>query len=318
MIGEDRPHVLIVKAIAPGVLPLLEKDYRLHHLPSGPERRAFLRRVGLGIRGLVTDSGVGFDRDLLDALPNLEIAVVSGSHTDRADVAAARQRGIAVGCTPRASAKSVADLTFGQVLGLFRRVAAADRYVRGGQWQGSGPYPLTVQATGKRLGICGLGQVGREVVRRAVPFRMTVAYHGPRPKEDVPYPFHGDLASLAADVDVLVCTCPGGPGTRGLIGAGVLEALGREGYLVNVARGAVDEEALAAALEGGVIAGAALDVDDWEAEVSALLVNMENVILLPHLGSGAEETRQRQVDLTIANLAAYFAGEPLPTPVPEG
>jgi lactate dehydrogenase-like 2-hydroxyacid dehydrogenase len=202
------------------------------------------------------------------------------------------------------------------MLAVLRRVVEGDRYVRAGRWRKEGPMRLAACARGKRLGILGLGRIGKALARRAEALGMRVAYHGRRPQPDIAYPFHGDLVDLARDSDVLALTCPGGAETRGLVDAAVLEALGPAGYLVNVARGSVcDEPALVAALVEGRIAGAGLDVFADEPNVPEALLGLDNVVLQPHAASATDETRDAMAQLVVDNLAAHFAGKPLLTPV---
>jgi len=209
----------------------------------------------------------------------------------------------------------VADLAFGALVAVARRLAAADRFVRRGEWQ-KGGYPLTTRVSGKRLGIVGFGRIGQAVARRAGGFAMEVRYHSRRPLPDAAAGYVGALPDLAAWADFLAVCVPGGEATRHLISASVLAALGPEGYLVNVARGSVvDEEALVRALEQGKIAGAALDVFQCEPRVPAALIGMDNVVLLPHIASSTRETFAAMEELLLGNLSSFFATGKLLTPV---
>jgi lactate dehydrogenase-like 2-hydroxyacid dehydrogenase len=212
----------------------------------------------------------------------------------------------------------VADTALGLMLCAARQVPAADAYVRAGDWEARGPFPLQRKLSGARLGIVGLGRIGKAIAHRAEAFGMRIAYTARSRKAEVPYPFFPDPAALAAESDFLVVITPGGAGTRKLIDAAVLRALGPKGVLVNVARGSVvDEAALVEALQAGTVGGAALDVFEDEPRVPAALRALRHVVLAPHIGSGTHQTRQAMADLALANLRAHFAGEPLPSPVPE-
>ena len=214
------------------------------------------------------------------------------------------------------TANDVADLAFGLLLAVARRIAEGERFIRGGHWPGGG-MDYGTRVLGKRLGIVGLGAIGRTVAERAQGFKIDVAYHGPRRKPDVPHAYHADVIDLARAVDFLIVSCPGGPETAGMINRPVMEALGAKGILVNISRGSVvDEAALVEALSDGVLGGAGLDVFAEEPGVPEALMAMENVVLGPHVGSATPETRAAMTDLAIANMRAHLAGEPLLTPVP--
>ena len=209
---------------------------------------------------------------------------------------------------------AVAELCVGMLLGLLRRLPASDRFVREGKWP-HGTMPLGAGLSGKRVGIVGLGRIGKDIARRLEPFGVTLAYHG-RSDQHIGYRFEADLVQLATDSDVLIVAAPGGLDTDKLIDRTVLDALGTSGYLVNIARGSlVDEAALIDALERKTLGGAALDVFEQEPHADARLAVLENVLLAPHLGSATVETRQAMMDLVLENLRSHFAGRPLPTPV---
>jgi len=241
---------------------------------------------------------------------------VFGVGYDGVDVAAARERGIAVTHTPNVLNDEVADLAMALVLAVSRRLVEADRYVRTGAWA-KGPMPLARKVSGARMGIVGLGRIGNAIARRAEAFGMSIAYTARAEKADAPYPYFATAEALAREVDFLVVITPGGAATRKLIDAKVLAALGKKGYLVNVARGSVvDEPALVEALRAGTIAGAGLDVFENEPNVPAELLALDNVVLTPHVGSATWQTRQAMADLSFGNLQAHFAGKPLLSPVP--
>jgi lactate dehydrogenase-like 2-hydroxyacid dehydrogenase len=268
------------------------------------------------IRGLVSWARYAVTPEMMDRLPNLEILAGFGVGYDRYDLAAAKKRGIVVTNTPDVLTDDVADLAIGLTIATLRRIAALDRFVRAGRWAAGETPPLARKVAGKRLGIVGLGRIGRAIARRAEGFAMAIAYTGPRAYKDVPYRYVADLAGLARDSDVLVVACRADATNRHMIGADVLKALGPEGILVNIARGSlVDEVALVAALKGGGLGGAGLDVYAHEPRVHADLFGLDNVVLMPHIGSATEETRQAMADLVIANLEAHFAGRGPLTPV---
>jgi hydroxypyruvate reductase len=264
------------------------------------------------ITAVVTSAPVGVPADWLLQLPALKVVSSFGVGLDRLPLDAARAKGLPVGYTPDVLNDCVADLAMGLLIDGARRIAAADRFVRRGDWL-QGRYPLTTRVSGKRLGIVGLGRIGQAVARRAVGFDMDIAYTNRRPAEGMAWRHEPSLLALAEWADFLVLTVAGGAGTRHLVNAEVLRALGPKGLLVNVARGSVvDEAALIACLQSGELGGAALDVFDDEPRVPAALLAMDSVVLAPHMASGTHDTRQAMADLVLANLHAGLAGEPLP------
>jgi hydroxypyruvate reductase len=218
--------------------------------------------------------------------------------------------------TPDVLTDDVADMALGLMLATLRRLCVGDRFVRDGRWARKEALPLATKLTGKRLGILGLGRIGRAIARRAAAFDMVIAYTGRRAHDDVPYRFEPSLAALARDSDILVVAVAGGPDTRGLVDRDVLDALGPAGVLVNIARGTVvDEPALVEALRQGRLGGAGLDVFENEPHVPEALFGLEQVVLQPHQASATHETREAMGRLVLDNLAAHFAGRPLPTAV---
>jgi hydroxypyruvate reductase len=237
---------------------------------------------------------------------------------DRVDVPAALERRIPVTHTPGVLNDEVADLAIGLMLSIARHIPQADKYTRAGRWGTDGPVPLSRKVSGARLGIVGLGRIGQAIALRAAAFGMSIAYNTRSEKKDFAYRFYPTAQALAAAVDFMIVITPGGAATRHLIDARVLAALGSKGYLINVARGSVvDEAALVDALRKGVIAGAALDVFENEPYPSEALLSMDNVVLTPHIASGTRETRQAMADLALGNLQAHFSGAKLLSPVPE-
>lgn len=218
--------------------------------------------------------------------------------------------------TPEVLNDAMAEITLGLMVALCRRLVQADAHVRAGRWAGGEKLGLTGELTGRTVGILGLGRIGREIARRAQAMKMQVVYHGRNRQPDQPYPYYAEPVAMARDVDWLVVVTPGSAETKGLVDRAVLEALGPEGNLVNVARGSVvDEAALVELLVSGGLGGAALDVFADAPHVPEALVGLDNVVLSPHQGSATRKTREAMADLVVRNLAAHFAGDPLPTPV---
>ena len=244
---------------------------------------------------------------MIEALPKLEIISCFSAGVDNIDLEAAAERGIPVTATSDALADDVADLAIAHCLLLLRRLNPADRFVRDGKWK-AGEFPLARSLRGKRLGIVGMGTIGAAIARRAEAMAMTVHYTSRSQKPTLPHEYHDSAAVLAAACDVLVVCCPATPETFHLIDAGVLEALGPQGYLVNIARGSVvDEAALVDALQAGTIAGAGLDVFEDEPNPLPALMSMDNVSLSPHIGSGTDETRAAMGQSMIDSLVKHFS-----------
>jgi len=294
----------------------LERDFALHRLPASADAQpAFLKPLADRLRLVQTTGTAGCSAAVIDALPKLEIIACVGVGVDAIDLARAKARGIKVTNTPDVLNDCVADLAIGLMIAVSRRLAVGDRYVRDGKWL-KGGLPIASRVARKRLGILGLGKIGKAIAKRAAAFDMEISYHGRTRQADVPYRHYADLAEMAGDVDFLVVICPGGAATRNLVNDKVIRALGRKGILVNVARGSVvDEPALVKALQDGALGGAGLDVFAAEPKVPPELFAMENVVLEPHIGSATTETRLDMGNLAIANLRAHLAGKPLLTPV---
>ncbi|MBH0239482.1 2-hydroxyacid dehydrogenase [Methylobrevis albus] len=306
---------LVVQPILPDQMAALDRTYRLHRYDSAPDKAELLRGVGDRIRAVVTTGGRGFTAELLARLPALEIVASSGVGTDTIAVDACKARGVAVTNTPDVLNDDVADLGIGLVIAAMREMPKGHDYVRSGDWGRQGMMGFTTTLTGKTLGIVGLGRIGTEVANRATALKMRVAYTGRR-RQPVDFDYYPSVEDLARAADVLVLTCPGGPATRGLIGAAELSALGPKSWLVNLARGSVvDEPALIAALESGGIRGAALDVYASEPNPDPRLTRLPNVVLYPHHSSGSIETRTRMSQMVVDNLAAWFGGRPLLSPL---
>ena len=278
-----------------------------------PAQQQTLEKRAAAIRAVVTGGHIGCPKELMVALPALGIIAINGVGVDKVDLSLARARGVRVVRTPGVLADDVADLAVGLVIGLLRGIPAADAFVRRGEWE-KGGWPLARKVSGRRFGILGLGEIGSAIASRLAPFGP-VAYSGPR-RKPVPYPFHAGVLELARASDVLVISCPANESTQHLVGASVIDALGSQGYLVNVARGSiVDQGALTAALAAGRLQGAALDVFEDEPHVPGALLASNRVVLTPHIASATVEVRAEMADLILRNLDAFMSGTPLAAPV---
>ncbi len=314
--SDTKPEVLAAARLAPMYTEKLQQLYTLHDRLHETDPAAFVA-VAPRIRALAAQGETQVTDELMARLPALKLISVMGVGYDKIDVAAAKRRGIVVTHTPDVLNDEVADTAIGLMLCAARQFPAADRFVRAGDWL-KGPMPLQRKMSGQRLGIVGMGRIGKAIAQRAQAFGMSIAYTARSAKPELPYAFHATASGLAAASDFLVVITPGGAGTLKLIDAAVLKALGPKGILVNVARGSVvDESALIDALKNGVIGGAALDVFEDEPRVPQALIDMPQVVLAPHIGSATRETRQAMCDLAVDNLQALFAGQPLRSPVPE-
>ena len=312
-----KPDVLLLKAIAPDLAAELAKTVTLHKLHEASDPDKLIDEVGARIRGVSSGGGSKVDAALYDKLPRLEIVANFGVGYDGIDAVEAARRNVIVTNTPDVLNDEVADLAVGLLLATIRQIPQTDRYLRAGHWR-KGDYPLTATLRGRTIGILGLGRIGRAIARRLEGFDVAIAYYGRREQADVGYTYYGDLLEMARAVDVLVVVAPASEATRHIVGAAVLEALGPQGVLINVARGSlVDEQALIEALKSGTIHSAGLDVFAEEPHVPAALTTLDHVVLLPHVGSASVHTRQAMGALMAENLVSWFAGHGPVTPVPE-
>ena len=300
-----------------GLLPRqdaqIAERYTGHRLDLAADRDALIREVAPDVIGVVTSGELTCDAALMDRLPRLGIVACFGVGVDGIDLPYCQERGIAVSNTPDVLTDDVADLAIGLTIATLRRLVAADRFVRRGDWQ-QGSLPLTTRLAGKTMGILGLGRIGKAIAKRAEAHGMHVVWHGRQP-QDTPWRRYEELRDMAADIDVLVVATPGGPATRGLVGADVLGAMRSDAYLINISRGSVvDEAALVEALASGRISGAGLDVFTHEPDVPEALLALDQVVLTPHIGSATNETRDAMAQLVVDNLDAFVAGQPLVTP----
>ena len=309
--------LLTAAKLSPLLVPQLEAAFSVHDRLHDTDPAAFAA-IAPTIRAIAASGESKVPAELIAKLPKLEIISVMGVGYDGVDVAAAKARGAVVTHTPNVLNDDVADLAIGLMLSAARQLPAADRHVRSGQWAASGPMPLARKMSGARLGLVGMGRIGQAIAHRAASFGMSIAYTSRSPRAGVAHRYVANPVALAAESDFLVVITPGGAGTRGLINAEVLTALGTKGILVNVARGSVvDESALIDALERGVIGGAGLDVFENEPNVPERLRALPHVVLAPHIGSATAQTRRAMADLAYSNLHAKLSGLPLLSPVPE-
>jgi lactate dehydrogenase-like 2-hydroxyacid dehydrogenase len=308
--------ILVTAPLPPFLYLPLKANYRCHDHVQAADKAALLAAIGPKIRGLVQGGGTVTPESLLEALPNLEIISVFGVGYDGVPTGYCKKRGIKVTNTPDVLTDDVADVAVALILMTGRGFVLANRFVQAGEWLRRGP-DLTTRLGGRTVGIVGLGRIGKAIAERVEAMQMRVAYTGRKPR-DVPYRYVDNVKDLAAQVDFLVIACPGGPATRHLIDTSVLAALGTKGTLINIARGSiVDEAALVRALSDGTIKGAGLDVFEDEPNVPKALLAMDNVVLLPHVGSATRETRQAMGDLCKANLDQWFVERRVLTLIPE-
>lgn len=308
-------EIVQTTAMPPAIQQVLDSSYTVHKLWEAKDKAALLKEIGPRVRGMATSGAAGAKRDLIEALPKLEIISSFGVGYDSIDIGCAQERKVTVTNTPDVLTECVADTAMGLTLGMLRRLPQAHQFVREGRWP-KDKFPLTDKLGGKIMGIVGAGRIGQAIAKRAEAFGMEIRYFGPRKKADLAWRYYDNLVAMAKDVDILMISCPGGQETHQIVNAAVIAALGPKGYLVNIARGSVVvESALVQALVDGKIAGAGLDVFENEPNVPEALWNLDNVALAPHVGSGTHETRQAMGDLMLKNLEAWFAGKPVLTKV---
>jgi len=310
-----RHEILLMRSLIERTMQQLEATYVVHRYDLAADRDALLDELAPSLTAIATRGDYPLPGALLRRLPNVKVIASSGTGYDGVDVEAARKLGIAVTNSPSAAAECVADAAFASILATARKTVMFDRMVRTGGWMPDPPI-LTDKVWGERIGILGLGSIGKAIARRAEAFHMDIAYHGRRRQEGVAYRYYDSAIELARAVKVLVVAMPGGAGTRGFVGKSVIDALGPAGYLVNISRGTVvDEPYVVDALVHGRLAGAGLDVFADEPNVPEALLSLDNVVLTPHAGSGTQATRDALGQFVVDNLAAFFAGRPLISPL---
>lgn len=310
-----KQNLLLMGPLHAPTLEHLQTTYTTHRYDQAADKEAFLADMAPKIAAIATRGDYRLDGGIMEKLPNLKLIASFGAGYDGLDAAAAARLGIAVTNTPDVLSDCVADTTFALILATVRRIVEYDRYVRAGKWLG-GPAPLTDKVWGEKLGILGLGRIGLAIAERAKGFKMDIAYHNRRRRDDVPYRYYESPLELAKNVKILVLMTPGGTGTKEIVDKRVIDALGPEGYLINVSRGTtVDEAYLIEALREKRLAGAGLDAYLDSPRVPEALMRLDNVVLMPHVGSATKYTRDAMGQLVIDNLAAFFAGEPLLTQV---
>ncbi|CAN6456489.1 unnamed protein product [Victoria cruziana] len=308
--------VLIMHPMIPYIREELDKRFRLFKYYEAANKKDFLSLHAPSIRAVVGNAAAGASAELIDALPNLEIVASCSVGLDKVDLRKCRERGIKVTNTPHVLTADAADLAIGLMICTLRHICASDRYVRKGLWKGFGNYKLTTKFSGKTIGIVGLGRIGLAIARRAEAFDCPISYFSRSRKADVKYKYYSNVIDLAANCEILVLACPLTEETRHIANRAVLDALGPKGVLINIGRGPlVDEAELVKALLENRVGGAGLDVFENEPVVPEELFELDNVVLLPHVGTATVETRKDMADLVIKNLEAHVLEKPLITPV---
>lgn len=293
----------------------LDKRFKLFKFWNYPQPKQFLKENASSIRAVVGNATAGADAELIDSLPHLEIVSSFSVGLDKIDLAKCKEKGIRVTNTPDVLTEDVADLAIGLMIATLRRLCECDRYVRSGNWK-KGDFKLTTKFSGKSVGIIGLGRIGMAIAKRAEAFNCPISYYTRSMKTDVNYKYYPNVIDLAANCQILVVACPLTEETRHIINRQVIDTLGPKGVLINIGRGPhVDEAELVSALVEGRLGGAGLDVFEFEPQVPEQLFGLDNVVLLPHVGSGTVETRNAMADLVVGNLEAHFLSKPLLTPV---
>jgi len=310
-----KPEILMMGAYPQWDMDDLESRYQVHKVWQAEERESFIASHADNVRAIATRGELGASAELMKSLPKLEIVSCYGVGTDAIDLGHAKTNGIRVTNTPDVLTGDVADIGIGLALSIARRIPDAHAYVHSGDWAKAN-MGLVTRFFGKKVGIAGMGRVGVAAARRASGFDCDIRYFDVARRDDLAWTFEPDLIELARWADFLIVTLAGGPSTFGIVNAAVFEALGPEGFLINISRGTtVDEPSLLDALERRTIKGAGLDVFRNEPGIDPRFLALDNVVLQPHHASGTVETRKAMGQLVRDNLAAHFAGQPLVTPV---
>jgi lactate dehydrogenase-like 2-hydroxyacid dehydrogenase len=297
----------------------LSKNYTLHKLWEAPDPAAKILEVKDRVRGLIS-GGIGrfkVNADFIAQFPHVELIAHMGVGYDLVDAAYAGAHGIMVTNTPGVLDEDVADIAMALLLDATRQIPQSDAFLRAGKWL-AGTFPLTATLRGRTMGILGFGRIGKAIAHRAEAFGLKIAYHGRNKQEGIAYPYYDSPVALAEACDILMVVAPGGAETKHIVDQKVLEALGPDGILINVARGSlVDEAALIKALQDKKILGAGLDVFEAEPKVPQALIEQANTVLLPHVGSGTHYSRQAMAQLVLDNVASWTSGKGPLTPVSE-
>ena len=306
MTQQQKSRVLILAPVMDSLTEKLEQQFSVEKYIDQQDKQAFLTNNGKGILGLVTRGDVGVDNSILECLPDLKVISVFGVGTDAIDLAYTEKHNIQVEITHGVLTDDVADIAMALMLATSRNICQADKFVREGKWL-EGGFPLSAKISGKRLGIFGMGQIGQAIARRAAGFDMHISYSSNNEKPELPYRFYSDVKQLAAQVDVLIIAVSGGPQSAGVINKSLFDALPDHALVVNISRGSViNQQDLITALQNRNISGAGLDVFADEPHVPHELINMNNVVLQPHVGSATHETRQAMSEKVLANLHKHL------------
>ncbi len=314
----NKPDILQLGAFAEGQAEMMAEHFTLHRYFEAKDKQKYVSERAEIISGIATRGDLGASGDLIRSLPNLEIIAVYGVGFDAVDLQAAKERNVSVSNTPDVLTGDVADLGVAMMLAASRGVTAADHWVRSGAWR-EGDYPLKSRVFGKRVGILGLGRIGREIARRCEAFSMPISYCDlTEYPEKTEWTYYKNPVEMASHSDFLFVAVTGGEATKHIVNQSVLEALGPNGMLINISRASnIDENSLLMALENGQLGFAALDVFENEPYLNPRFLSLTNVLLQPHHASGTVETRTEMARLMYKNLLAHFSGKPLLTPVVE-
>lgn len=311
----SKQAVLIIAPVMDYLTDKLEQTFTVHKLFQVTDHAEFFAKQGQNIKGIVTRGDIGVSNEVLALLPEVQIISIFGVGTDAVDLATTHERNIIVTTTPGVLTDDVADTALGLIIATSRRLCLADKFLRAGQWPHS-TLPLSSKVTGKRLGVFGMGQIGQAIARRAAGFDMQIAYTDKAHNETLPYQYVPDLMSLASQSDILVVAISGGKDSAGLVNKTIFAAMPNHAILINIARGSmVNQDDLIFALQQQNIGGAGLDVFADEPNVPQALIEMDNVVLLPHIASATTETRIQMSDIVFSNILAYFSGEKAPTAI---
>lgn len=316
MTATNKPELILTGPMMPLIEDQAEQLFHVHRLAKAQDRNALISEIAPRIRAIATAGHIPVNGTLMEKLPRLEIVANFGVGYDSVDAKWAGEHGVVVTNTPDVLNEEVADTTIGLLLQTVRQLPQSERYLRAGKWPEK-PFPLSPTLRDRTIGIVGMGRIGKAIARRLEAFGVPIVYHSRKPT-DVSYKHYPDLVAMARDVDVLIVIVPGGAATKNMINAEVLKALGKNGILINVARGSVvDEPALIEALKSKTILSAGLDVFAAEPQVPKELIEMDHVVLLPHVGSASHYTRRAMGQLVVDNLASWAKGKGPLTPVPE-